>query len=334
MPPKPEAVVVSIIVCTCDRAESFARTFAALGRLDVPAGITCELIVVDNGACPPAAAAAASALGGEEKAVNGAAVRWLREPLPGKSRAINRGLAGARGDILVFTDDDVIPPRDWLAKLCAPIRRGEAEAVAGGVRVAAHLEQPWLTPDQRAWLASTEVLDPGSPGRMLGGNMAFSRSVLAKVPAFDPELGPGALGYGEDTLFSEQLKAAGYRVVGVFDALVEHHFQARRLDRSGWLEAARKMGRVDAYLAHHWEHARWARPRWLLLKAALRFAACRVRSRRGMTPAVDPALPRLAEATRHLHACLRYLHERRKPHHYTPRGVVKLAGPGVAAGTR
>ena len=327
MPPSKREVIVSVIVCTCDRAESFARTFAALSALDVPAGTTCELIVVNNGACPPAAAATATTFfGGEQSTTNGSAVRWLREPLPGKSRAINRALAVARGDILVFTDDDVIPPRDWLVRLCAPVLDGTAEAVTGAVRLAPHLERPWLTPDLRAWVASTETLDPVNPSRMLGGNMAFTRSVLGKVPAFDPELGPGALGYGEDTLFSEQLKAAGCRVAGVFDARVEHHFQARRLDRPGWLEAAQKMGRTDAYLAHHWEHARWARPHWLVLKAALRFLACRARSRRDMPPAADPALPRLAAATRHLHACLHYLRERRKPRHYARHGAIKLSG--------
>ena len=305
--PSSPRTMISIIVCTCDRAEGFTPTLAALGRLDVPAGTTCELIVVNNG--PPLPATAAF---GGERAANGIAVRWLREPVRGKSRAVNRALADARGDILAFTDDDVIPPRDWLVKLCAPIRRGEADAVTGAVRLAPHLKRCWMTPDQRAWLASTEALDPARPGRMLGGNMAIARAVLAKVPAFDPHLGPGALGYG---------------VVGVFDALVEHHFQAARLERPGWLEAARKLGRTDAYLAHHWEHASWTRPRWLLLKAALRFAACRVRSRGGMPPAVDPALPRLTEATRHLHACLHYLRERRKPRRYDRHGAMQSSPP-------
>ncbi len=304
----------SIIVCTCDRAASLAQTLNALGRLDVPAGMSCELVLVENG---PTAGTAPTP--GEKPLGNGITLRRFHEPTPGKARAINLGLAQARGDILFFTDDDVLPPRDWLTKLGAPILRGEAEAVAGAVRLAPHLERPWMTPDQRAWLADTTFLEPGGPERMLGGNMAISRLVLEKVPAFDPDLGPGALGYGEDTLFSEQLKAAGYRVVGVFDSPVEHHFEAKRLDRQGWLTAARKLGWADAYLAHHWEHARWAQPRWQLLKAALSFAACRVRSHRDLPPAADPALPRLATATRHLHACLHYLRERRKPRHYARR---------------
>ena len=97
------------------------------------------------------------------------------------------------------------------------------------------------------------------------------------------------------------------------------------------MEAARRLGRTDAYLAHHWEHARWARPRWLLLKAAWRCAFWRARSRPGMPPAADPALPRLAAATRHLHACLHYLRERRKPRHYARRGGVKRSDPHAAA---
>lgn len=283
--------------------------------------MACELIVVNNGSAPSTATAPVG-----QRMVNNIAVRWLREPVPGKSRAINRGLSESRGDLIAFTDDDVIPPRDWLVKLCAPLLSGAAEAVTGAVRLAPHLERSWMTPNQRNWLASTEALDPENPCRMLGGNMAVTRSVLEKVPAFDPELGPGALGYGEDTLFSEQLRAAGCRVAGVFEALVEHHFHERRLDRKSWLEAARKMGHVDAYLAHHWEHARWARPRWALLKAALRVAICRMRSRRGMSPATDPALPRLTEATRHLHACRHYLRERRKPWRYARHGRVKVSG--------
>jgi GT2 family glycosyltransferase len=244
-------------------------------------------------------------------------------------------LAEARGRIIVFTDDDVVPPRDWLVKLCAPLLRGEADVVAGGVRLASHLRRAWMTPGQRAWLADTEFLGAGTPGRIVSANMAIARSVLKKVPEFDPELGPGALGYGEDTLFSQQLKLTGCRVVGVLDPAVEHHFPESRLERQSWLEAARKMGRTDAYLAHHWEHAQWSRPRWLLLKAVLRFAVCRASSRHGTPPAADPALPRLADATRHLHACLHYLRERRKPRHYTQRGSVKQPdlNAGATSGT-
>ena len=154
----------------------------------------------------------------------------------------------------------------------------------------------------------------GNSARMVGGNMACSRSVLNKIVGFDVELGPGGwFGYGDDTLFSEQLRGAGFRIVDVLDATVEHHFPPQRLERENWLQVARKMGRTDAYFSYHWRHTHWNHPYWALVKATLRLAVCRLHSRAGMPPAADPALPRLADATRHFSACLQYLAERNRP---------------------
>ena len=53
--------------------------------------------------------------------------------------------------------------------------------------------------------------------------------MLAKVPGFDVELGRlKGLGNFEDTLFSWQLLAAGYKLVGALDVAVEHHFDLTR----------------------------------------------------------------------------------------------------------
>ena len=49
---------------------------------------------------------------------------------------------------------------------------------------------------------------------LTGANMAFARRVLDKVPGFDRELGPGGLGFCDDTLFSLQLRTAGFRLAG------------------------------------------------------------------------------------------------------------------------
>lgn len=305
---------ISIILCTRNRAPSLARTLAALGEVTLPAGATCETLIVDNASADHTRSVAESA-----RLRNAIPLRYLSEPRGGQSCARNAGLAAATGDIIVFTDDDVIPATDWLGKLCAPILTGEADAVAGGVRLAPHLERPWMSGVHRAWLAGTEGLDLRTPSRMVGANMAFSRAVLARVPAFDPELGPGAMGFGDDTLFSMQLKQAGYRIAAAFDAEVVHHFDERRLAAPTWLESARKMGRTDAYLAYHWENSDWARPWRLIVMAAARRLTCLAAWVRSST-----APESLLTATRHLHACLQYLRERRRPRTYTPRGLVRL----------
>jgi hypothetical protein len=127
--------------------------------------------------------------------------------------------------MILFTDDDVRPPEDWIDGMCEPILLGKAQAVAGGVRIAPKLHRPWMEALHRGWLASTEGIDPAAPYTMFGANMGFSREVLSKVPAFDTELGPGALGFGDEMLFSWQLLEAGYQIHGALDVAVEHHFE-------------------------------------------------------------------------------------------------------------
>jgi hypothetical protein len=170
--------------------------------------------------------------------------------------------------------------------MCEPILSGQADAVAGGVRLASHLERDWMQPAHRTWLADTGYLDPTAPHEMVGGNMAFGRHVLDRVPRFDPELGLGALGQGEDSLFSWQLVRAGYRIASALDVAVEHRFDPRRLLRASFLASAERRGRTIAYQRYHWEHTDlpdWARRlrRWRLRFLLHRLAAPQ-RPREGM----------------------------------------------------
>jgi glycosyltransferase involved in cell wall biosynthesis len=286
----------------------------------MPAGLSVEVIVVDNASRDDTAEAVRQA------SLDDAQLKYVSEPTPGQSRARNRGLAAADGDIIVFIDDDVIPATDWLGKLCAPILRDEADAVAGCVRLAPHLIKPWMSASHRDWLADTCSIDAANPSRMVGANMAFARVVLDRIPAFDVELGPGALGFGDDTLFSLQARAAGFRIVSAFDAVVEHHFMADRLAADNWVQAAKKLGQVDAYISHHWDRDVWPRPRRGICSSLLKVARCRLGrlSRRD-----TPATPELLSAVRSFHAGCHYLRVRNEPWKYEKRGLVKLT-PGPA----
>lgn len=238
----------SIIIVTRDRAEDLRMTLEAMSGIHIPAGFKVEMLVIDNGSSDHTSDVVRSC------EIPGVPVRYILEKRPGLSNGRNRGLAEAEGEILLFTDDDVRPPAGWLEGMCEPILSGNADAVAGGVRIAPNLLRPWMSSMHRSWLASSEWLECGTPQAMVGANMVFSKRVLEKVPGFDPELGAGALGSGEESLFSAQLIAAGYRIADRMDLCMEHHFQVSRLKRSSWLDAAEKLGISHAYRGHHWEH--------------------------------------------------------------------------------
>jgi GT2 family glycosyltransferase len=142
--------------------------------------------------------------------------------------------------------------------MCAPILCGEANAVAGGVELAEEIQRDWMTPHHREMLASTERIDSDEPVRMVGANMAIAKQIFDKISGFDPELGAGQLGSGEETLFSRQMREAGFRIEYAFDVVVEHHLDSSRLTREGFHDAARKRGRSSAHVNYHWRrHADW-----------------------------------------------------------------------------
>jgi hypothetical protein len=224
--------------------------------------------------------------------------------------------------MVLFIDDDVRPSADWLSGMCEPMLQYKACAVAGGVKLAPGLVRPWMSGFHRSWLASSEWLDAEAPQSMVGANMGFSREVLRRVPAFDPELGPGALGFKDDSLFASQLLEAGYKIIGRQKVFVEHYFDPSRLWRESWLEAATSRGKSHAYRGHHWEHwgCKLAVPRlfwtWCKLRAwrrrfweTIRDEGC---SEEELTLVFGFAVLRA------------HLRERRRRRNYKCRGLVKL----------
>ena len=310
---------VSVILCTQGTSAEFGRTLESLQGVEVPDDLRAELVVVENG--PP----------GNTRSLVEAfhhprmTARYFHEPEPGKSGALNRALREAGGDIFLFSDDDIRFPTDWLRGMCAPILAGAADAVAGAVKLAPHLLRPWMNHTHRAWLASTaDYIRLDGPSEMCGANMAYHRRVLDKVPAYDPELGPG-IGNGEETLFSWQLREAGFKVVALPDVEVIHHLNAERLRYTHWTRTALLNGQARAYLAYHWQHRRIAVfPRLMAWLIAAKLRLRRLFSKR-YRPDEEGISPWELDYRWELSQCVSFLQEKRRPRKYPLKGLVKLS---------
>ena len=307
---------VSLIICTHNNAQGLAETLESLKSLRVPDDLPTELIIVDNASTDETAQVAS----GFQWA--GVSTSYIYEPHLGQVHARNAGIKASIGQIILFTDDDVRPPRNWIEAMCKPIAQGITDAVGGGVKLAAHLERSWMQDFHRQYLSDTSGFATNPTPFLIGANMAFSREISSRI-SFDTQLGPGALGFCDDVLFYRQIQRANYRTDMALDVIVEHHVHESRLSRSSFITRAQKEGRSHAYLDYHWEHKIIRYPRRQLINTW--FNLIKFRLKRVFQPlSKEGASFREMELMRDIAFFGQYFEERKRPRNYDKHGLKKL----------
>jgi glucosyl-dolichyl phosphate glucuronosyltransferase len=261
---------VSLIICSKNRIGFLRETLSHLLPRIHDMERLLEILIVDNGSTD-----------GTSEMISTLSAQWSKIryvfcPESGLSRARNKAISLAGGEILIWTDDDLIIGADWMENLIHPIDNGEAECVVGRVEIASHLQRSWMQSFHRLWLA--ENIHPEKP-ELIGANMAMRRDCFENGILFDPETGPGALGYMDDTLVGMRLRHSGRRILYRDDAKVIHHFGEDRLQRTFWLRTALAAGRSTAYVSHHWDHVMVSRIRLRILYQRLKLTGHLLKNR-------------------------------------------------------
>jgi glucosyl-dolichyl phosphate glucuronosyltransferase len=226
-------VLITVAICTWNRSALLDQTLARMRELVIPDGVEWELLVVNNNSTDETEAVL------ERHAKGPLPLRALFEPTPGQSHARNRAIDVARGDLIVWTDDDVLVDPHWLARYRDASRRWpEASYFGGPIR-------PWFESPPPAWMDHLltycrhlwAVLDLGSPSRPFataespfGANMAI-RSSVQRAHRFDTSKGhvAGGLSGGDETSLFAGLAAKGHQGIWIDDASVLHFVPAERM---------------------------------------------------------------------------------------------------------
>ena len=250
--------VVSVIVPTYRRPDDLRRCVDSILATGYP---RLEVIVVDNAPDDPGTVAlVAPRYAGDRR------VLFLREAKPGASRARNLGVRAARGDIIAFTDDDIVVDRHWLAALTHALATNPDVHCVTGLVIPAALDTPaqqWFERfggfnrgyerrvfDIRQRRGDT-LLYPYTAGGFGGlGNVAFRRAALRQPDAFDVTLGPGGPAFGaEDQDAFVALLRSGGRLLYEPAALV-HHRHREEYSELRWQAFTYGAGQTAGFL--HW----------------------------------------------------------------------------------
>ncbi len=210
---KGELQTCSVVICTRDRVEQLAQCLESILSL---AQRPDEIIVVDNAPRTDKTRKLVAQM---------PEVRYVLEPRPGLSVARNTGIRHCTGEIIAFTDDDVLVHPDWITRIKQSFQDPIVMAVTGLV-LPAELETEaqvifevelghfgWgyhtKTFDQQFFNATKRL---GVPVWRIGAgaNMAFRREVFDLVGGFDERLGAGAAGCSEDSELWYRILAGGW----------------------------------------------------------------------------------------------------------------------------
>jgi glycosyltransferase involved in cell wall biosynthesis len=205
---------------------------ASLREVVVDSEISWELVVVDNNSSD-----------GTKGVVERAArdfpcpVRYLFEGRQGLSHARNRAVAEARGELLLFTDDDVIVHPAWVQELAAGFAAHDCLGIGGKIEaVWQQSKPPWYnnTGPYRLFGAiieydlGEEARDAESPP--FGANMAFRKEAFTRYGLFRTDLGISGKGriVGEDSDFSLRIIRGGDRIIYLPSAIIYHPVEEHR----------------------------------------------------------------------------------------------------------
>ena len=233
----------SVAICTRNRAGLLEKAVrSVLHQL----GGGNELIIVDNGSTDETPALCARLADEDGR------VRIFQETKPGLSIARNVVLREARGDWVVFLDDDAVAEPGWIGAYerffndPAAVKVGGA---GGSVRPLYETSAPAWLPDPPLPPDASVAARPCTPCEsIIGCNFAIRRDVALKAGGFNPNLGhrgtvPGA--YDEIDLI-ERFEQAGYEIWWVTGARVGHLVSAQRLSLAWQLSCAFRVGNCSA----------------------------------------------------------------------------------------
>lgn len=229
----PRGLLLTVAICTYNRAESLRRTLTSLSAMQLPCDFEWEVVVVNNNCTDHTDSVI-------EEFRDRLPIRREFEAQQGLSNARNRAVDVANGDYIVWTDDDVVVDANWLAAYKEAFRQWPRAAVFGGP-ILLKFEPPtptWLIESHQIIAGAFAGRDLGKSTQLLsiagnripnGANFAL-RTAEQRSFRYDPNLGhmPGRKRIGEESDVIARIFQAGGVGYWIPQAKVAHWIPTKR----------------------------------------------------------------------------------------------------------
>jgi glucosyl-dolichyl phosphate glucuronosyltransferase len=242
---------ISVVVCTFNRSKSLSRMLNSLREAVVPDKLSCEFIVIDNNSDDNTRFVIE-----EIEKNNDLKLRYVFEEKRGLSNARNRGIMEARGEIIAFTDDDVIVDKHWIQNIYMAFKEHDEVVCVGGkiLPIWESSKPEWLNPSLYVCIALLDfgdsVLYMDSP-YIWGANFAVKSYIFKKYGLFDSNRGriPGKLYGGEETEFLQRLLNANEKILYYPSSIIYHCVSEHRMSKKYFRKWKFDMGELRGILS-------------------------------------------------------------------------------------
>jgi len=203
-------MLISVIIATYNRSEDLSKTLHGLARQQLSDQVSLEVVVVDNNSSDRTRETVQSC----QNLFEGR-LKYFFEKEQGKPFALNRGIHEAMGDVLVFTDDDVLLAPNWLKNLGDCFLNIACDGVGGKVLPIYPPNIPeWIKKHPHQIAGGVVIYDAGNVSMphsishqpFIGANYAFKKEIFKELGVFRTDFIFGSrIALGEDIEFINRL---------------------------------------------------------------------------------------------------------------------------------
>jgi len=219
-------MLYSICIATYRRREQLSCLLTSIVNQVLPENLYLQVLVVDNDI-----KSSAKEIVECFKSNNIISFEYFVQPSKNISLTRNLGVKNAKGDYILFIDDDEIATKGWIMEYWLCMKKYKPDGIFGLVIPKYHESTPkWI---KKGKFFSKELSPTGEIARSTRTSNCIVRAELIKDEPgpFDPSYG---LTGGEDTQLFERLRLKGARFISSQEAPVEEFIPPDRT-RISWL---------------------------------------------------------------------------------------------------